>query len=137
MSSEELKKRTKKFSLDIIEFYNLLPKTNLGKVIGNQLLRSATYVGANYMEACRAKSSADFIYKIKIIEEEADESLYWLELIEESELANKELLNPLLKEADELTAIFTSIGKTLKNKSKIQCPNGYEIELSRNFGSGL
>lgn len=81
MNSEELKKSTKQFLLDIIEFYNSLPKTNLSKIISNQLLRSAASVGVNYRKAYMVKSNADFIYKIKIVEEEADESLYRSELI--------------------------------------------------------
>ena len=82
-------------------------------------MRSATSVGANYRAACRARSQADFISKITIIEEEADESCYWLELICDAELIEKEKLNDIMKEADELTAIFTASGKTAKeNKNK-------------------
>ncbi len=83
-------------------------------MLGNQLLRSATSVEANYRAACRARSKADFISKIAIVEEEADESLFWLELIAESGLMNTERLKDLTKEADELTAIFTATGKTAK-----------------------
>jgi four helix bundle protein len=80
------------------------------------LLRSGTSVGANYRAACRAKSNTDFIYKIQIVEEEADESVYWLELISESNIIRKNRLESILKEANELTAIFTSSGKTAKLK---------------------
>jgi four helix bundle protein len=119
MTNTELKLRTKKFALRIIKLVESLPKSKIGDVIGHQLLRSATSVGANYRAACRARSQADFISKITIVEEEADESCYWLELIGEGELIEKEKLKDILKEADELTAIFTASGKTAKeNKNK-------------------
>lgn len=115
MNSDDLKTRTKDFSLRIIVLYQELSKTTIGKVLGNQLLRAGTSVGANYRAACRAKSNADFIYKIQIVEEEADESLFWLELISESKIVSAKRLQPLMDEANELTAIFTSSGKTAKN----------------------
>jgi|SRR3989304_6422401 len=115
MDSKQLKARTKAFSLSIIFLLSKLPKTDAGKVISYQLIKSSTSVGANYRVACRAKSKADFIYKINIVEEEADESLYWLEILNEAKLLKSEILEPLVKEADELTAIFTAIGKTSKS----------------------
>lgn len=118
MTNSELKIRTKNFALRIIKLVQSLPKSKVGDVIGHQLLRSATSVGANYRAACRARSQADFISKITIVEEEADESCYWLELICEAELIEKEKLKYLMKEADELTAIFTSSGKTAKENKK-------------------
>jgi four helix bundle protein len=118
MNSDELKGRTKKFGLRIIKLYEALSKTRKGEILGNQLLRAGTSVGANYRAACRAKSNADFIYKIEIVEEEADESAYWLELISESNIIKKNLLEDLLKEANELTAIFTSSGRTAKQRGK-------------------
>ena len=114
MNSEELKKRTKRFALDIIKMVNSLPNSPTAKVIGNQLTRSATSVGANYRSACRGRSKADFISKITIVEKEADESCYWLELLFESDLIDQNTFNKLHKEANELTAIFTSSGKTSK-----------------------
>ncbi len=114
MRTEELKLRTKQFALRVIKLVEALPKNKIGDVLGNQLLRSATSVEANYRAACRARSKADFISKIAIVEEEADESLFWLELIAESGLMNTERLKDLTKEADELTAIFTATGKTAK-----------------------
>ena len=93
-----------------------MPPVKPSDVLGKQLLRSATSVGANYRAACRASSKADFVSKIAVVEEEADESLYWLELLDESGLAKKADLLPLLKEADELTAIFTAAAKTAKSK---------------------
>jgi len=114
MTKEELKKRTKKFALLIIRLVDLLPNTKAGNAIGNQLIRAGTSVAANYRASCRARSSADFISKITIVEEECDESLFWLELILESGLLPIELLMEILKEANELTAIFTASGKTAK-----------------------
>lgn len=115
----DLKERTKKFAVTIIRFIRTLPKNDEGYILGKQLLRSGTSVGANYRSACKGKSTADFINKITIVEEEADECCYWLELLIETEIANKELVDPILKEANELTAIFTATGKTAKaNKLK-------------------
>jgi len=114
MNPEELKMRTKKFALRIISLYQSLPKTKEAQVLGYQLLRAATSVGANYRDACRARSNADFISKITLVEEEADESAYWIELLAESGMIKKELLKEVLKEAGELTAIFTASGTTAK-----------------------
>jgi four helix bundle protein len=116
MNKDELKKRTKEFALRIIKLVNALPNNPTGRVIGNQLLRAGTSVGANYRAACRAKSKSDFIYKINIVEEEADESAYWLELIVESGLMPNSKIESLLKEANELTAIFVATNKTAKLK---------------------
>jgi len=118
MDKENLLSRTKKFALDIITFIDFLPPNNKGNIISRQILKSGTSVGANYRAACRAKSKDDFIYKIKIVEEEADETLFWLEIISEAKLISNQLLGDLLKEADELTAIFTSIAKTSKCKNE-------------------
>jgi four helix bundle protein len=122
MTSKELKERTQKFALAIIKFIDLLPKTKSGDVLCKQLLRSACSVGANYRSACRAQSYSHFISKLNIVEEEADESLYWLELLKKSDISKEANINLLIKEADELTAIFTSARKTasfnkFKNKS--------------------
>jgi four helix bundle protein len=125
MTKEELKERTKKFALVIIKLVEELPNTNVGRTISNQIIRSGTSVAANYRAACRARSNADFISKINIVEEECDETLFWLEVIVESNLLKKEKLLYLLKEADELTAIFTASGKTARQnnpKSPIRNP---------------
>lgn len=114
MTKDELKNRTKKFALEIIKLVDKLPNTLAGRTIGNQIIRSGTSVTANYRSACRARSNADFISKVTIVEEESDETLFWLEMIVESNLLPKERVLALLKEADELTAIFTSSGKTAK-----------------------
>ena len=118
MTSEELKKRTKKFALEVIKLGDELPRKKAADVIFGQLVRSGTSVGANYRSACRARSRADFISKITIVEEEADESGYWIELLDESGLMRKERLSDLLKEANELTAIFTASGRTAKTNRK-------------------
>jgi four helix bundle protein len=119
MNKEELKARTKRFALAIIKLVNELPNNRAGNTIGGQLIRSGTSVAANYRTACRARSNADFISKITIVEEESDESLFWLEMIEESDiLKNNDSLLVLKKEADELTAIFTAAGKTSRLKNQ-------------------
>jgi four helix bundle protein len=119
MNKEELKARTKKFALAIIKLVQKIPNNLSGKTISGQLIRSATSVAANYRAACRARSNADFISKITVVEEECDESLFWLELIEESDiLKNNESTIVLKKEANELTAIFTAIGKTSRLKNQ-------------------
>ena len=114
MNKDELKNRTKKFALQIIKLVDELPNTIAGRAIGNQIIRSGTSVASNYRSACRARSNADFISKITIVEEECDETLFWLEIIVESNLLTKERVLSLLKEADELTAIFTASGITAK-----------------------
>jgi four helix bundle protein len=115
-SHNELKLRTKKFALAVINLTHSLPPGKTGDVIGKQLLRSATSVGANYRSACRARSNADFISKITIVEEEADESMYWLELLGEAGIFDEVKIAGLRKEADELTAIFTAAGRTAKKR---------------------
>ncbi|OGU52141.1 MAG: hypothetical protein A2080_03690 [Ignavibacteria bacterium GWC2_36_12] len=115
MDKQQLLNRTKIFALEIINFVSLLPNNNVGNIISRQILKSGTSIGANYRAACRAKSKDDFRYKIKIVEEEADETLYWLQLIFESKILTDVLVEKLIKEADELTAIFTSISKTSRN----------------------
>ena len=114
MTKEELKKRTKQFALMIIKLVENLPDNKAGRTIGNQIIRSGTSVAANYRAAYRARSIADFISKITTVEEECDETLFWLELISEANLIKKENLKDMIKEADELTAIFTASGKTAR-----------------------
>ncbi len=114
MNSNELKNRTKNFAIDIIKLLKSVPKDFISEVLFKQLLRSSTSVAANYRAACRAKSRADFVNKIGTVEEEADESLFWLELISESEILSLDKTKKLMDEANQLTAIFTSIKKTTK-----------------------
>ena len=114
MTPAELKARTKAFALRIVVLVDRLPRSLAGQIIGRQLLRSATSVGANYRAACRAQSRAEFAAKLSIVVEEADESLYWLEISGESGLVKPERLRELIKEADELVAIATSSRKMAK-----------------------
>ena len=116
MDKEDLIRRTKQFALRVIRLVEALPRTRTAQVIGNQLLRSATSVAANYRAACRARSQADFVHKLGIVEEEADESLFWLEMVVETELVPTARVQDLIKEADELTAIFVASRKTAKKK---------------------
>ncbi|MFC1767283.1 four helix bundle protein [Candidatus Margulisiibacteriota bacterium] len=109
-----LKERTKKFALEVIKFINKLPRSTVSFVMSKQIIRSATSVGANYRAACRARSKPEFIAKMGIVEEEADESLYWLELIVESGLAQRQVAAPLMKEIDEITAMVVASIKTAK-----------------------
>src|SRR5215471_817712 len=106
MNAEELKKRTKQFALRVLKLVAALPKTVTGRAIGGQLVRAGTSVGANYRAACRGRSRAEFIAKLGIAEEEADESAYWMEVIIEGELLRGKQVEQLLNEADELTKIF-------------------------------
>ena len=114
MNAEELRRRTKQFGLRVIRLVESLPNTQAARVIGNQLIRSGTSVGANYRAACRGRSKAEFIAKAGISIEEADESLYWMEMMVEAELVPEPRLTELMKEADELLAILTASVKTAR-----------------------
>jgi four helix bundle protein len=112
--TSDLRARTKRFALRVIRVYQALPGTTLGQVLGKQVLRSGTSVGAHYREACRARSTAEFISKVETALQELDEKVYWFELLVESELVRESLLSELVKEADELLAIFVASVKTAK-----------------------
>ncbi len=116
MNAEEMKDRTKQFALGVINLATSLPDIGIGRVIKNQLLRCGTSVGANYRAACRAKSTADFISKMGTVEEEADESMYWMELIVESGLMSEKQISDLYNEADEILSIVISSIKTAKRR---------------------
>ncbi|MEY8591333.1 four helix bundle protein [Butyricimonas hominis] len=120
MNSAEFQNKTKKLGLGVIRFVEVLPQNNASRVIINQILRCALSVGANYRAVCRAKSGKDFIHKMKIVEEECDETIYWLEIIEESGLAKVEPIAPLRKEAREILAMIVAsintVSKNLKSK---------------------
>jgi four helix bundle protein len=118
MNSEELKLRTKKFALRVIRAVESLPSGKTADVIGKQLIRSGTSVAANYRASCRAKSPADFIAKMGIVEEEGDESIFWMELLVESGLVRKELLEDLMDEADQLVAIIVSSINTARGNKR-------------------
>ena len=108
MDAEDLKKRTKQFALRVLRLVTALPPTIEGNAIRAQLVRAGTSVGANYRAACRGRSRAEFIAKIGIVEEEADESAFWLELIIDGAFLNENQVKPLLSEANELTKIMAS-----------------------------
>jgi four helix bundle protein len=113
---QDLRERTKKYALRIIRLYTGLPKTTEAQVLGKQILRSGTSIGAHYREACRAKSNLDFISKIEGALQELEETCYWLELLGEAGIFNKEKLEPLHEETEELVAIFVSMVRTVKDK---------------------
>src|SRR6476659_5814322 len=114
MDQAAMRQRTKEFAKRIINLCRQLPRTQEARLIGSQLFRSGTSVGANYRAACRGRSRADFIAKLGIVLEEADESLYWLEILEETNIVRAELLAPLKSEARELRAIFVASVKTAR-----------------------
>src|SRR3989339_1285667 len=133
MDRSEMKSRTKEFAKDIIKLCRKFPNDMEGRLIGNQIFRSGTSTAANYRAACRARSTADFISKLSIVEEEADETLFWLELIKEIEIVDKALLNPLMQENNEIIAIIVSSIKTARNnKKQIHNPKS---EIRNQFGT--
>jgi four helix bundle protein len=126
MDKVELNGRTKKFALRVIRMTEALPRNRTADVLGRQVLRSGTSVGANYRAACRAKSRADFISKMGTVEEECDETSYWMELLVESGQMKQSRLASLMKEADELLRIIVTSSKTarrnLNPQSAIRSP---------------
>ena len=117
MDQHEMKRRTKAFAIKIVRLLESLPQKGTAYILGGQLLRSGTSVGANYRSACRAKSTADFVAKMGIVEEEIDETMYWLEVFIEIGTLKAEAAETILKEADELLAIVVASIKTArKNK---------------------
>ena len=121
MDANQLKNRTKVFSIAILELVEKLPNTISGRAVANQIVRSGTSVGANYRAVCRGKSTSDFLNKLKIVDEEADESLFWLEFIQGLEIdCDKNELERLIKEANELVSIFSAGIKTIKQKNNLK-----------------
>jgi len=116
MTKSELLQRTKSYALRVIRVVQALPRTDVARILGQQLLRAGTSVGANYRAACRARSGPDFVNKLKIVEEEGDESLYWMELLIESGSMPSRRLAALLREGDEIVAIVVSALKTLRSR---------------------
>jgi len=114
MSREDMKRRTKQYALRIIRLVSSLPKSGAARVIGGQLLRAGTSVGSNYRAACRGRSRAEFMAKLGIVEEEADESLYWQELLVESGIVKESLLADLMREGNEILAIVVATRKTTR-----------------------
>lgn len=125
MDKRELQDRTKSFALRVLNLVDVLPRTPAGRAISNQLVRAATSVGANYRSACRARSRAEFAAKLGVALEEADESLYWLELVRDGKLFPESKLSLLLKEAGELTAILASGRKSAAITSNIKNRTSY------------
>jgi four helix bundle protein len=117
MTREEMKIRTKAYASRIVKLCSALPENWIARTLGKQLLRSGTSVGANYRAVCRAKSNLDFINKLRIVEEECDESLFWMELLVENNLVKAARLDELMKEADELLAIVVSSAKTARTSN--------------------
>ncbi len=117
MKHQNLQDRTRKFALSVIRFTEQLPHDDTSKILSRQLLRSGTSVGANYRAVCRAKSKADFISKMSTVLEEADESTFWVELLVDAKKASVQVADPLLKEANELTAIAAASINTAKRNS--------------------
>ena len=115
----DLKARTKQFALRVMKLVDSLPRTIQGRVVANQIIRSATSVAANYRAACRARSRAEFIAKIGVVEEEADETAFWLELIIDSALLTETRTRPLLREAGELVAIMAASRKSAFGNRKL------------------
>jgi four helix bundle protein len=113
--AEIMKQRTKDFALRILRLYRSLPRTDEARVLGTQLLRSSTSIGANYRAACRGRSRAEFIAKLGLVLEEADETVFWLELFQEAKIFSPEKLDALTKEANELVSIFVSSLRTAKS----------------------
>lgn len=119
MTKEELISRNKKFAIEVLKIVNLLPSNRVYDALVRQLVRSSTFVGANYRAACRAKSTADFINKLKIVEEEADESSYFLDLLIEIDNGkNTDGLRALLGESNQLVSIYVASLKTMREKVK-------------------
>lgn len=118
MRKEDLRRRTRLFALAVIRLVESLPKGRIADVLGRQLLRSGTSVGANYRAACRARSTADFIAKMGLVEEELDESIYWMELLVDGKTVRADTVEALMREADELLAITVSSIKTAKARKE-------------------
>jgi four helix bundle protein len=118
MDEKTFKERTKRFGLSVVQLVEMLPRNRTAEILGRQLLRSGTSVGANYRAACRGRSASDLVAKMGIVEEEADESIYWMELLVESHIVSAERVSPLIKEANEILAMTVASIRTLRNHSR-------------------
>jgi len=116
MDEQEFKKRTKQLALQVIELVDELPRRGTADVIGRQLVRCGTSIGANYRSACRGKSTSDVIAKLAIVEEEADETIYWLELLVEAKIVPADRVSELVKETNEIVAMTVASIKTLRGR---------------------
>ncbi len=117
MTRDEMKQRTKAYANRVVKLCSALPSNWIAQTLGKQLLRSGTSVGANYRAVCRAKSNSDFINKLRIVEEECDESLFWMELLVDNNFVKPARLGNLMKEADEILAIIVTSAKTARTSS--------------------
>ena len=117
MNEPQMKRRTKEFALRVLKLADWLPHNRSGSAIANQIVRSGTSVAANYRALCRAKSRADFINKASIVEEEADESCFWLEMVVDASLLPAKRVRSLLQEANEITAMLVATRKTMLKRS--------------------
>ena len=131
MTEAEMKARTKSFALRVMRLVDALPATRSAEVLGRQLLRSGTSVGANYRAACRARSRADMYSKLGVVEEEADETGYWLELIEESDLMPREKISSLTKETDEIVRIIVASRLTMHAGGAPEAPAKIKNQKSK------
>ncbi len=127
MTSGELRSMTKGFAIDTIKFVKTLPESFVGKIIGGQLLRAGTSMAANYRAACRGRSKKEFFSKISIVVEETDETMFWLEILIESEIADNLKAKELLDRSTEFIKIFSSTRKTISN----------QLSNDKNFKSGI
>ncbi len=123
MNSEELRSKTKGFAIDIIKFIKSLPASNVEKIIAGQLLRSGTSMASNYRAACRSRSGREFFFKLSIVVEETDETMFWLEILIESGIADNAQTHGLLNRSSEFIKIFSSARKTLGNKMLMEKRN--------------
>jgi four helix bundle protein len=122
MDERTFKERTRMFALAVIKLVGSLPRTRTADVLGRQLLRCGTSVGANYRAACRGRSVSDVIAKLGIVEEEADESIYWLELLGDAGVIPQDRIAPLSREANELVAMTVASIKTLRSREQASAP---------------
>jgi four helix bundle protein len=118
MTRDEMKQRTKVYANRVVKLCSALPANWIAQTLGKQILRRGTSVGANYRAVCRAKSGSDFIHKLRIVEEECDESLFWMELLVDNNLVKAARLQSLMKEADEILAIVVSSAKTARASTR-------------------
>ena len=116
-NAKELQDRTKRFAIRIVKMFKALPKTDEARIIGKQVLRSGTSVAANYRAACRARSKAEFTAKLGVVVEEIDETVFWMELLVETEIVPTAKLNQLISEANELLAIFAASRSTARRRT--------------------
>jgi len=137
MTAEDLKARTKAFALRVIKLCEALPRPGAGQVIGRQLLRAGTSVGANYRAACRSRSAAEFIARMGVVEEETDEAAYWIELLIEAKVLPPPRLSLLLRESSELCGIAASSRKTAARRQALQKRSGTAARSPRNRQSEI